>query len=175
MRRFSWFNATSLTFGFVFLYVPILLLIIYSFNESKLVTVWGGLSTKWYGELMQNEAMLSAAWVTLQVAFCSVSIAAILGTMAAMVLVRSGRFTLDEGNMLDSVEERLVDHGLEVAVDGWDGGLGHPGDELLGAAEEGDVWAEGDDADGDECGDDGEGGGEPVEGFADVIWGEVFF
>lgn len=92
MRRFSWFNATSLTFGFAFLYLPILLLIIYSFNESKLVTVWGGFSTKWYGELMRNEAMLDAAWVTLRVAFFSASLAAILGTMAALVLVRTGRF-----------------------------------------------------------------------------------
>ncbi|MCB1416001.1 MAG: ABC transporter permease subunit [Phyllobacteriaceae bacterium] len=92
MRRFTWFNATSLTFGFAFLYLPILLLIIYSFNESKLVTVWGGFSTKWYGELMRNEAMLDAAWVTLRVAFFSASLAAVLGTMAALVLVRAGRF-----------------------------------------------------------------------------------
>lgn len=92
MRRFSWFNATSLTFGFAFLYLPILLLVIYSFNESKLVTVWGGFSTKWYGELLRNEAMLDAAWVTLRVAFFSASMAAILGTMAALVLIRAGRF-----------------------------------------------------------------------------------
>lgn len=88
MRRFSWFNATSLTFGFAFLYLPILLLIIYSFNASKLVTVWGGFSVKWYAELMRNDAMLDAAWVTLRVAFFSASLAAILGTMAALVLVR---------------------------------------------------------------------------------------
>lgn len=92
MKRFSWFNATSLTFGFAFLYIPILLLIIYSFNKSKLVTVWGGFSTKWYGELLNNEAMLDAAWVTLKVAFVSASIATILGTIAAWVLVRAGRF-----------------------------------------------------------------------------------
>ena len=92
MKRLSWFNATSLTFGFAFLYLPILLLILYSFNASKLVTVWGGFSTKWYGELMQNEAMLSAAWVTLRVAFFSATLAAVLGTMAALVLVRAGRF-----------------------------------------------------------------------------------
>lgn len=92
MRRFSWFNATSLTFGFVFLYVPILLLVIYSFNASKLVTVWGGFSTKWYGILLKNDAMLDAAWVTLRVAFFSATIACVLGTMAALVLVRSGRF-----------------------------------------------------------------------------------
>ncbi|CUH63516.1 Inner membrane ABC transporter permease protein YdcV [Thalassovita gelatinovora] len=92
MRRFSWFNATSLTFGFVFLYLPMLLLVIYSFNSSKLVTVWAGFSTKWYGELLQNEAFLDAAWVTLRVAVISSTIATVLGTMAAYVLVRSGRF-----------------------------------------------------------------------------------
>lgn len=92
MRKFSWFNATSLTFGFAFLYLPILLLVIYSFNKSKLVTVWGGFSTKWYGELLQNEAMLDAAWITLVVALLTATIATILGTAAAWVLVRSGKF-----------------------------------------------------------------------------------
>jgi putrescine transport system permease protein len=92
MRRFTWFNATSLTFGFAFLYLPILLLMIFSFNESKLVTVWGGFSTKWYGELMQNQAMLDAAWVTLRVALFSATMASIFGTMAALVLVRAGKF-----------------------------------------------------------------------------------
>ena len=58
MNRMSWFNVTALTLGFAFLYVPMLILIIYSFNESKLVTVWAGFWTKWYGELMQNEAFL---------------------------------------------------------------------------------------------------------------------
>ncbi|MFY9240537.1 MAG: ABC transporter permease [Roseovarius sp.] len=92
MRRFSWFNATSLSLGFAFLYLPMLILIIYSFNESKLVTVWGGFSTKWYGELLGNEAFLDAAWVTIQVAVISSTIATLLGTMAAYVLVRAGRF-----------------------------------------------------------------------------------
>ncbi len=92
MRRFSWFNAVSLTFGFAFLYVPMLILVIYSFNESKLVTVWAGFSTKWYGELLRNEAMIDAAWITLQVAVISSTIATVLGTMAAYVLVRRGRF-----------------------------------------------------------------------------------
>lgn len=92
MRRFTWFNAVSLTLGFAFLYIPMLILVIYSFNASKLVTVWAGFSTKWYGELFQNEAFLDAAWVTLRVAFFSSTIAAILGTMAAYVLVRGGRF-----------------------------------------------------------------------------------
>jgi len=92
MKRMSWFNTVSLTLGFAFLYVPMLILVIYSFNESKLVTVWAGFSTKWYGELMQNEAFLNAAWVTIKVAVISSSIATVLGTMAAYVLVRGGRF-----------------------------------------------------------------------------------
>ena len=90
--RMSWFNATSLTLGFAFLYLPMLILIIYSFNESRLVTVWAGFSTKWYGELLQNQSFLDAAWVTLKVAVFSSTLATILGTMAAYVLVRGGRF-----------------------------------------------------------------------------------
>ncbi len=92
MRRLTWFNATSLTLGFAFLYLPMIILIVYSFNESKLVTVWAGFSTKWYGTLIQNQAFLDAAWVTLKVAVASSTIATILGTMAALVLVRAGRF-----------------------------------------------------------------------------------
>jgi putrescine transport system permease protein len=88
----SWFNVTSIVLGFSFLYLPIVLLVIYSFNESRLVTVWGGFSTKWYVELLQNDQLLDAAWVTLRVAFVSASVATVLGTMAALVLVRSGRF-----------------------------------------------------------------------------------
>ncbi|MEM7519447.1 MAG: ABC transporter permease subunit [Pseudomonadota bacterium] len=92
MSRLSWFNVTALTLGFAFLYLPMVVLIIYSFNASKLVTVWAGFSTKWYGELFRNEAFLDAAWVTLKVAVISSSLATILGTMAAYVLVRGGRF-----------------------------------------------------------------------------------
>ncbi len=92
MRRLSWFNATSLSLGFAFLYLPMIILIIYSFNASKLVPVWAGFSTKWYGELFRNEAFLDAAWVTNRVAVMSSTLATILGTMAAYVLVRAGRF-----------------------------------------------------------------------------------
>ncbi len=92
MNRLSPFNVVSLTLGFAFLYIPMLILVIYSFNKSKLVTVWAGFSTKWYGELIQNEAFLDAAWVTLKVAVMSSTIATVLGTMAAYVLVRGGRF-----------------------------------------------------------------------------------
>lgn len=92
MRKLTWFNTVSLTLGFAFLYIPMIILMVYSFNESKLVTVWGGFSTKWYGELLGNEDFLDAAWVTIKVSVVSSTIATILGTMAAFVLVRSGRF-----------------------------------------------------------------------------------
>jgi putrescine transport system permease protein len=91
-RRLSWLNVTALTFGFAFLYLPILLLVIYSFNASQLVTVWGGFSTKWYAALVRNEALRDAAWVTLRVAFLCATVATILGTLAAIALVRHGRF-----------------------------------------------------------------------------------
>lgn len=92
MRRLTWFNTTSLTLGFTFLYLPMVILVIYSFNASKLVTVWAGFSTKWYDELMRNEAFLDAAWVTIKVAVLSSTFATVLGTLAAYVLVRAGRF-----------------------------------------------------------------------------------
>src|SRR5918999_673429 len=92
MRRFSAFNLVSLVLGFAFLYLPILLLVLYSFNASRLVTVWGGFSTKWYASLLENQAMLDAAWVTLRVALLSATAATVLGTLAAVVLVRRGRF-----------------------------------------------------------------------------------
>jgi putrescine transport system permease protein len=93
MRRgLSPINVTALTFGFAFLYLPILLLVIYSFNESRLVTVWGGFSTRWYGELFRNEALMNAAWVSLRIGFVSALIATVLGTLAAISLTRYGRF-----------------------------------------------------------------------------------
>jgi putrescine transport system permease protein len=92
IRRFTTFNIVSVTLGFAFLYLPIVLLVIYSFNASKLVTVWGGFSTKWYVELLRDEALLNAAWVTLRVAFISATIATVLGTLAAVTLIRYGRF-----------------------------------------------------------------------------------
>lgn len=92
MKRLSTFNITSLTLGFAFLYLPMLLLVIYSFNASRLVTVWAGFSTQWYGELLRDEAFLNAAWVTIKVAVISSTIATVLGTMAAYVLVNAGKF-----------------------------------------------------------------------------------
>ena len=92
MRRFSGFNLVSVIVGFAFLYLPIVLLVIYSFNESRLVTVWGGFSTRWYAALLQNEALLDAAWVTLRLALLSATVATVLGTLAAVALTRRGRF-----------------------------------------------------------------------------------
>ena len=91
-RRFTWLNATALTLGFAFLYVPILVLVVYSFNASRLVTVWGGFSTVWYVALFRNEALLDAAWVTLRIALLTATLATVLGTLAAIALVRYGRF-----------------------------------------------------------------------------------
>jgi len=91
--RWSWFNISSVVFGFAFLYLPIVILVVFSFNESRLVTVWAGFSTKWYGELFQNQALLDAGWVTLRVAVISASVATVLGTLAALALVRYTRFT----------------------------------------------------------------------------------
>jgi putrescine transport system permease protein len=88
----SRFNITSVVLGFAFLYLPIVLLVIFSFNESKLVTVWGGFSTKWYVSLFQNQGLMDAAWVTIRVGVISASVATVLGTLAALALTRYTRF-----------------------------------------------------------------------------------
>jgi len=92
MPRWSRFNIASIMIGFGFLYLPIVLLIIFSFNESRLVTVWSGFSTKWYRELFHNQGLLDAAWVTIRVALLSATCATVLGTLAALALVRYNRF-----------------------------------------------------------------------------------
>ena len=93
MRRgMSIFNVASVALGLVFLYLPIVILVIYSFNASRLVAVWGGWSTRWYAELVNDAAMLESAWVTLSIAFLSASAATVLGTLAAVALTRAGRF-----------------------------------------------------------------------------------
>ena len=91
-NRWSSFNIVSVVLGFSFLYIPILILIIYSFNASKLVTVWAGFSTQWYGRAFANEGLVNAAWVTLRVGLVSATIATVLGTLAALALVRHTRF-----------------------------------------------------------------------------------
>jgi putrescine transport system permease protein len=88
----SLFNRASVALGLAFLYAPIALLILYSFNASRLVTVWGGFSTRWYAALAQDDQMLDAVWVTLRVGLISATAATVLGTLAAVSLVRAGRF-----------------------------------------------------------------------------------
>jgi putrescine transport system permease protein len=88
----SWFRLSALVLGFAFLYIPIMSLVVYSFNESKLVTVWAGFSTKWYGELLHNQQILGAAWLSLKIAAASATIAVVLGTLAGLVLARFGPF-----------------------------------------------------------------------------------
>ena len=92
MRAFSLTNVTALAFGLAFLYLPIAILVIYSFNDSRLVTVWGGWSLRWYAALARDSAMLEAASVSLRIAVLSASIATVLGTLAAVALTRAGRF-----------------------------------------------------------------------------------
>lgn len=91
-RGLTAFNRVSLLVGFGFLYLPIVLLVAYSFNASRLVTVWGGFSTRWYASLFRNEQLLDAAWVTFRVGLVSATLATVLGTFAAVALVRAGRF-----------------------------------------------------------------------------------
>ena len=86
------FRTLVLILGFAFLYIPIVSLIVYSFNSSRLVTVWGGFSTKWYGALLQNDQILNAAFLSLKVAAISATLAVVLGTLAGLVLARFGPF-----------------------------------------------------------------------------------
>jgi len=93
----SAFLTVWLGAGLVFLYGPILLMMAYSFNASRLATVWGGFSTKWYGELFKNKLVIDAALLSLEIAAVSATLATILGTMAGLALARFGRF---RGRML---------------------------------------------------------------------------
>jgi len=92
VARISFFRLGALVFGFAFLYIPILSLIVYSFNKSRLVTVWGGFSTQWYSRLFENQQILNAAWLSLKIAAINATGAVILGTLAGLALARLGRF-----------------------------------------------------------------------------------
>jgi putrescine transport system permease protein len=81
-----------LAVGYLFLYTPIALLVLYSFNEGRLVTVWAGFSTKWYGELLRDRQILQAAWVSVRIAFWTATAATVIGTLGAMVMTRFRRF-----------------------------------------------------------------------------------
>lgn len=88
----STFLFTALCFGMAFLYVPIFLLIFYSFNHSKLVPVWGGFSARWYGVLFRSEEVWDALALSLQIAVVNATFATLIGTLAALALVRFGNF-----------------------------------------------------------------------------------
>jgi putrescine transport system permease protein len=92
MTRRGWFLPVVAGIGFVFLYAPIVSLVVFSFNESRLVTVWGGFSTRWYAQLFRDAQILGAAWISLKVAVAAASAAVVLGTLAAFVLMRFRRF-----------------------------------------------------------------------------------
>jgi len=92
VNRRSRFVTAMMVAGFLFLYLPIVLMIVFSFNESRLVTVWGGFSTKWYGELFRNQQVLSAAWLSFKIAAMNATGATVLGTLAGLALSRFGRF-----------------------------------------------------------------------------------
>ena len=92
MMRRSRFVLSMLAFGYAFLYIPLVFVIVYSFNDSRIATIWGGFSTRWYGELLRNDQVLDAALLSLSIALTSASAATILGTMAGLVLARFGRF-----------------------------------------------------------------------------------
>ena len=90
MKQLS-FSKVMLWVGLLFLYAPMFILVIYSFNESKMVTVWSGWSVKWYGELFEDEQILNAVWTSLVIAFYSATMAVLIGTMAAFVMTRFKR------------------------------------------------------------------------------------
>ena len=136
MRR-GWFLPIAAALGFSFLYAPIISMVVFSFNENRLVTVWSGFSTKWYGELFNDPQMLGAAWLSLQIAAISATIALVLGTLAAVALVRFRSFrgrTLFSGMVSAPMVMPDVITGLSmlllfVAMEsllGWPAGRGMP-------------------------------------------------
>lgn len=92
MKRLSPFLITILVFGYAFFYIPILSMMFYSFNRSRLATVWGGFSTEWYGKLFRNQQVIDTAMLSLSIAAISATFATIFGTMAGMALARFRRF-----------------------------------------------------------------------------------
>ena len=119
MKRFGSLHLAALVAGFAFLYLPIVALVAYSFNASRLVTVWGGFSTHWYGELMRNQPLLDAAWLTIRVALVSASFATVLGTLAALALTRYRRFagrTLFSGMVMAPLVMPEVITGLSLLL-----------------------------------------------------------
>ena len=119
MTRFGWSHRIALFLGLAFLYVPILILIVYSFNASRLVTVWGGFSTQWYGELIRNAQLMDAAKVSAIVGLAASTLATALGTMAGLALARVPRFlgrTLFSGMVLAPLVMPEVITGLSLLL-----------------------------------------------------------
>ncbi|MBK0398663.1 ABC transporter permease subunit [Limibaculum sp. M0105] len=113
------FLKIAMVLGFAFLYAPILILMLYSFNASKLVTVWGGFSTRWYVELWSNTALLDAAWISVTVAATASTLATVLGVMAGYSLARVPRFlgrTLFSGMVLAPLVMPEVITGLSLLL-----------------------------------------------------------
>lgn len=92
MKSRSRFVISMLAFGYAFLYIPLLSVVVYSFNDSRIATVWGGFSTRWYGELLQNDQVLTSLLLSLKIAISAATLATLFGTMAGMALSRFGRF-----------------------------------------------------------------------------------
>ena len=92
MKRHSRFIISVLAFGYAFLYIPLASVVVYSFNDSRLATVWGGFSTRWYGELLRNDEVLTAVLLSIKIALTAATLATVFGTLAGMVLARFGRF-----------------------------------------------------------------------------------
>jgi len=119
MKRLGPGLVLALVAGFAFLYLPILALIAYSFNASRLVTVWGGFSTHWYGALLSNQPLLDAAWLSVRLGLVSATAATVLGTLAALALARHGSFfgrTLFSGMVLAPLVMPEVVTGLSLLL-----------------------------------------------------------
>src|ERR1700753_2880434 len=117
--RLSRFNVASLALGFAFLYLPIVILVIYSFTASRLVTVWGGWSLRWYREFFGDKAMIDAAWMSFGVAASSATIATLLGTLAVVALSRGESFkgrTLFSGTLYAPLVMPEVITGLSLLL-----------------------------------------------------------
>ena len=93
MRNRSIFPFSVLVFGYAFLYLPIAVLVLYSFNESPLASTWTGFSLRWYAALIDNEQVLESALLSLRIAIVSASVATLLGALAGLALARLGRFS----------------------------------------------------------------------------------
>lgn len=118
-RGRSRFLTSILAFGYAFLYIPLVSVMVYSFNDSRLATVWGGFSTRWYGELFKNEQILDAALLSLRIAVIAATLATIFGTMAGLALSRFGRFrgrTLFSGMIIAPLVMPEVITGLSLLL-----------------------------------------------------------